>query len=1122
MRTITFFLAGFFIIQWAGAVTVVNPPDPMISNPEEYYIENFSTGFGALYPQHPGNGVWRVENGKLMVQGVGSDPSIIAAPESEGRTFQDRSIHCDITVNEFEQSAMIVFGYTRDALDNDYFLCAGIYKGRWGIGYYPNEDTGEFALLKSFDYGTSSDPMFHWTYLNVKNPFVPDPDYPNETDGYGAVYHVRVDISENSVGLFVNNSELPYLKFIYDLIPSGAIGLLAEDSGTTDILFDNFKVTDLARSTPQEIASIPYEQNFDDPESALQNIRFSHRENWRMEVDGSGSGSLIVENLPSRKTAIAAFEGLTLNNNFQIDCTITFLSEHAVVSIFFPLRGLTGYSAGASRIAKMYIRTLSKWDEVSAHSFSNYSWGYLLNSGLQTHVPYDVTLRYENGLIRFFLNGQEVKRWADENDMLPAYLQGTLKQMVGLGCEYQTDDPNNGVRFDNFRVTNLTDEWIPSAKDVDLMAPEFKKSTNSIVDRLIEQYDNDPLSLYQYILNNIEMVPRVYWSGLRRSSDREITFFSNAEGTLWRKTGSSAGQSFALMSFLRSLDIPCRLVAGPITMRARDWNRLYNEEVHASDGTPVDPSVAFYRYKYWVEAMVEGDRVSLFPWLKFYETVNNPTLRLEDVLWAPSSSFPDRIGTWQDNMEEESVCVELIRKMLDPESEFFPKDSNSNLVWGTDQPIPILKNYIRNYLESIGSSYSVDQVGTLRKVQPTRVVSLTDRPAEILNAQPYAVITNIDTMFTTNESLAVCQATFKLRVEDTTGNGYLEQEFSAYDMLNDRITLTFIPYSGVYVEPKLKVEGAPIGVWRNNYPTYGTSHKIECTWYVHNPSTGLWEAKAAQKFRVGDVVNCFMDTGGVSPEMVDERYKRIMPVVNSLGTNSPPSNPTDSEFEPYWGSLLHLVQVKWSGYLNSAIAESEKLFNINHKLFYKPGFTTWNIENTGSSYFMGGLSIDEPSGYSSFNSISLSQDVYPRRSEENYSCFYHIISSSYEHQVFNDVFGSKTAGSTFKYLRQAQQQGGTVREINGYTDFDARRAEVQADLAALETHYGTTLDLYEDFDQFFTDSPYGYAWYPTVSVTDVNVRAVGWLLCAGSDTNGNFYGSNLSAQWIHTRFEPSE
>jgi hypothetical protein len=1112
-------IVALFFTQAVCAVTVATPADPMVTNLVTYYAESFSTNMGALYPQHPGNGVWNVQNGKLTVSGVGAVPSIIAAPESVERGYLNRSIHCDITVNAFEQSAMIVFGYCRDALGNDYFLCAGVYKGRWAIGYYPNEETGDFALLKAYDYGGSADPMFNWTSLNVEKP--------SGTDGYGIVYHVRLDISGNTVGLFVTNSELPYLKFAYDYIPSGAIGLLARDSSGETIEFDNFKVTDLARETPSEVVSIPYEQNFNDPAVALQDIRFSHRSNWQIEIDESGNGCLIAKNLTGSKTAIAAFEGLMLNNNFQVDCTITFLSESSIACIFFPLRGLAGYDAGSSWIGRMYIRTLSQYNEVTSYLNDNSSWGYLWNSGLQVNVPYDVTLRYEGGLVRFFLDGQEVKRWAWSNDMLPSDFSSNLRQMVGIGYEYHNEDgSNNGVKFDNFRVTNLADEWVPSTNDLSLTSLELKKSTNSIIDKLIDQYDDNPLSLYQYLLNDIETVPGVYGNGLRRVTDREALFFSNAESTLWRKSGSAAGQSFALMSILRSCNIPCRLMGGPVTMRVRDWNRLYNEEVHNTDGLPVDPATSIYRYQYWVEAQIGTNRVSLFPWLKFYETVNNPKLRLEDVLWAPSTNYPGRIGIWPDNAEEEPVSVELVRKMINPDSEFFPKDSNSNLVWGTDQPLPILKNYIRNYLESIGSSYSLDQVGSLRKIQPTAVADLTKQPPEILNAQPYAVIDVIGDQGNTNDALPVCRAKFKLRVEDTTGNGYLEQEFYAYDLLNNRIVLTFIPLGTISASgqatPVLRIEGVAGGVWRNTKPTYGTTSKMKITWYGLDIDENVWKAVALDTCRVGDVVNCFVDTGGVSREMVDERYKRLRPVINALGTNGPPSNPAALNFEPYWGSLLHLLQIKWSGYDHDAMTEADKLLSSNSRLYYRPGFTTWNIENQTNSYFMGGMDIDQKSGMASWAPISLSQDIVPGRTMDNWSRLNSIFRSSYEHQVFYDVFGSKTAGSTLKYLRQTQEQGGSVREIKGATDFATHQSQIQSELAALEASYGTSLNIYSDLQTFFTDSPYGHAWIPSISVTNLNMRSVGWMLDSGTDTNGVYQWSSKGGTWIHTTFEPSE
>ena len=1111
-------IVALFLTQAVCAVTVATPADPMVTNLVTYYTENFSTNMGSLYPQHPGNGTWSVQNGKLTVSGVGAVPSIIAAPESVERGYLNRSIHCDITVNAFEQSAMIVFGYCRDALGNDYFLCAGVYKGRWAIGYYPNEETGDFALLKAYDYSTSTEPMYYWTSLNVEKA--------DQADEYGVVYHVRLDVCGNTVGLFVNNSELPYLKFKYDYIPLGAIGLLARDSSGENIVFDNFKVTDLARETPSEAASIPYEQNFNDPAAALQDLRFSHRSNWRVEVDGSGNGSLIVQNLPPNyKTAIAAFEGVCLGKNVQIDCTITLLDENADACIFMPIRGLTGQAAGWFGKNGMYIGKLSKYSEIHAYTAENTIWGYQEHD-LKTNIPYAVTLRYINGLLQFFVNGKEVKRYDYVNDMLPSDISDNLKQMVGVGYAVFKTPPYVGAKFDNFRVTNLADEWVPSTNDLSLTSLELKKSTNSIIDKLIEQYDGDPLSLYQYLLNDIETVPALYSSGTRIATDREVVFFSNAESTLWRKSGSAAGQSFALMSFLRSCNIPCRLIGGPVTMRVRDWNRLYNEEMHNTGGVPVDPATSISRNQYWVEAQIGTNRVSLFPWLKFYETVNNPKLRLEEVLWAPSTNYPDRIGVWPDNAEEEPVSVELVRKMINPNSEFFLKDSNSNLVWGTDQPLPILKNYIRNYLEIIGSPYSLDQVGSLRKIKPTAVADLAARPPEILNAQPYAVIDAIGDQGNTNDALPVCRAKFKLRVEDTTGNGYLEQEFNAYDLLNNRIVLTFTPVGSIsssgQATPVLRIEGVAGGVWHNTKPTYGTTSKIKITWYGLDIDENVWKAVALDTCRVGDVVNCFVDTGGVSREMVDERYKRLRPVINALGTNGPPSNPAALNFEPYWGSLLHLLQIKWSGYDHDAMTEADKLLSSNSRLYYRPGFTTWNIENQTNSYFMGGMDIDQKSGMASWAPISLSQDIVPGRTMDNWSHFHSIIGSSYEHQVFYDVFGSKTAGSTLKYLRQTQSQGGSVREIKGADDFTAHQSQIQSELSAMEASYGTSLNIYSDLQIFFTDSPYGYAWIPSISVTNLNMRSVGWMLNSGTDTNGVFQWSSKGGTWIHTTFEPSE
>lgn len=1096
------FLASAGLAQIALSQRYDAPENLMPENPLELFSEDFTSGVkGDFYEQNPGEGVWSVIQGELVSESSGGFSALIA-PEISGRAYINRSIFCNVKVTHAEQVGMVALGYRIDMIGNAYFLCAGIYKGRWAIGYYPNEDTGAFALIKSYDYGPD--------YTTWRKPLL------NQS------YQLRLDVESDAIRLFVDDFPLPYLQIKFDTMPvSGGVGFVSGYHNGGSVTFDDFRITELVREAGQ-ISAFPFTETFDDPTS-FEGMAFSNPQSWYIE-----NGSLVLDD-PDDKCSFAFWEQVT-GENWEIEGDVTLGTSDSRAGFVFSIRGITGYLSAFIRHSPvanssyLYLGSASHWANDIDMGHHTYVPTFALNT------PHHLKVRCDNGSITFTVDDIYSRTCADyANDLLPS--SEPYQGFVGLK-NYSTQD-DGYAKFDNITVTPLvSEEWVPSNKDLILTEPEFSDDLDfNILEHILSQYEHSPERLYEYIANEIAYKPAwlsenaSYWT---TGSDH------TAAGVLWSGVGTDLEQSSALIALLRSCGIHCRYVRGSISVKAGDWSDLIGQKLKFNDGRPIpDENILTPNNRIWVQAYVNGKTIDLFPWFKTTSTANDACYSLNDVLREPTPQHPEWFGTW-DAPSDEPIAMELVRRCIYKDSDLYPLDANGRLLYGTDQPLDALQRFLRDKLENEGAYKHAGQIGVLRRINPCYISSLsTATPDQIIRAVPVELDNGL--FGESEENGPLFRTKVRVSISDESGNGLYEEDFSTYELFNKRLTLCFnnpVPLAQLTKNhralPVVRLEGEQRGLWLNNRPLYGTSSSdhnyLILEVKVYNPVLKTWDDPGSphwsQRVAVGQDVSIINQINPVSGDMLDYRLARYLETLSLLPDNSYPQEPSNVLYEPVVGNLLSYIGLK---YCQCRQNESSRFSEVGYVKHFDMGLSSRGFERGAGYYHPGYLSIDMRYLSGNWNAVDDDRNLFPMEAERNFKILSLLSGSAYEHGVFWDVMKSKDVGSSIKYLQMAIEQGGTVLEISK-DYFDANRSSVQNFLSVTESDFGQALDIFSDLDAFFDETPDGLVWVPSKSVTNKICRALGWLIvCDGYDAEtGNPKNSAYSGAFIKTKYEPQD
>jgi len=1093
-RSLICILSAVVWSHCASAIVYPAPTDKNNVDPVVYYQNSFSdNALELFYEQHPGHGSWDTTDGVLRYSGNDSGLSALIAQPDANLNFLNRSIHCEVKVETAAQIAMVAIGFRMDALGNSYFLCAGIYEGRWAIGYYPRDADGHFSIIKSFDY-----PGYYTTWRKPE---------------LHTRYNLRLDIEQDTIRLFVNGYEIPYLHYQFDLLPNnGGLGFVVLNSANRSVHFDNYTITELVRPVG-DLVPIPFVDYFSDA-SSFEKLRFTNPESWYIE-----NGELVLRN-PEPVASIAMYDQL-LGNDWEIECDVTLGTADTRAGLLFNCRGMTGYQnfrlrAKPSDPSGSYIywgRTGNDGNDIDRGVLES-------NPSLSLDRKYNLKVRCSAGSIEFYIDG---RLWRSEPDLwTPDRVDGEFRFCVGL--YNQSNSKQGWARFDNFKVTPLENAaWTPSDEDLRLDTPELSDDLDEkIVDRIYEQYEGSPERCYEYVANELHYQPLIYsegdgiyYSGLP---------FDNAASALWRKSGTDVAQSAALMALLRKAGIHCRFVMGDITMDAVDWGKLFGQKLRYSDGSFIeDDTWVKNKRLIWLQAYIDDTVVDLFPWLKFYEQLTDYKYTLDDVLRKPTSEHPEWFGSW-DAPDDEPISFEITRKCLNKHSDLFPRTPAGQYRYGTDQPIVILEKYIRDYLEEQSRGVTYDDIGAVERIEPQFVESLKEisYPA-ILKAVPDVLDAGL--FGPSGTEGPVYRAKVQLRIDDDAGEGYYEHEFSVYELFNKRLTLTFqnpVAMEQVHgshrAVPIVKLEGMPQGAWEGTMPRYGAGSAphnyctVKVRLYdavnaVYRDQLTLWSEKLA----VGSDIAIMLEMGAVTDGMYDYRLGKYQQIAKQLDGETFPQDPTDALYEPFYGNLLSLIGLRYfSGGSQSLL---ERLCGVQRKSDMQCGTSSRSIQAAAGFYYPGHLWMNIPFRAGSLVSIDPSKHYLPRGAERIEHQLSLLSGSAYEHGVYWDLFRSDDTGSAVKYLQDCTEQGGSILEVSK-SYFDSNTAHVQDFITLSESDYGEVVGIYDDVIEFFQGSPSGVVWLPSKSVTNSSVRALGWLMLADAEENGEFLENAFSAGFI--------
>ncbi|MBX9742119.1 MAG: hypothetical protein K2W99_01050, partial [Chthoniobacterales bacterium] len=153
-------------------------------------------------------------------------------------------------------------------------------------------------------------------------------------------------------------------------------------------------------------------------------------------------------------------------------------------------------------------------------------------------------------------------------------------------------------------------------------SPELK--SHSVLDKLVADYNNDPLALANYVLNEIELTDAIGYNTANTISDVSINpqgVSRDALGTYLEGEGSPIEQCGLLIYLLRKVGVPAAYV-----FPAHNQTLMFDEQLSkllrvqlrgAVDdlGNQKYPELIPINYP-WVAAYIDGKWVHLFPWLK--------------------------------------------------------------------------------------------------------------------------------------------------------------------------------------------------------------------------------------------------------------------------------------------------------------------------------------------------------------------------------------------------------------------------------------------------------------------------------------------------------------------------
>jgi len=668
-------------------------------------------------------------------------------------------------------------------------------------------------------------------------------------------------------------------------------------------------------------------------------------------------------------------------------------------------------------------------------------------------------------------------------------------------------------------------------------SPELRQ--HPVLDRLVQDFKNDPLQLAAFVINEIELTDPVGWSQV--SGDDAYPNYQSIDmtgvnrgalGTLLERQGSPVEQCALLVYLLRKAGYSAAYVWPTnnnlrlLDQRVSKLLQMQVQSAPAITGRPIFPGVLIPVDYPWVVLNIGTNRsVQIFPWLKDTEIIEG--LRLYDYL---PTNYTSGYSWVRDYVLGNTNLLNLDSEVNSPSS-LFPK-------------------YVARCLQTNG--LSLDDVG-IRAVNRRRHYSSWNDlplPTALENQNQVAVVQNLSAPqpFLTN-----IFNTLQVRVfSGSTPSGSPVLDTGALRM-TDLHNRKFLLYTNTTTTLKLRLEGYRPGatgvsafnessltnIQELTYTLPSTNgFTVQLIHLRHRASQLGWQGFLATEefleitnnlpFGLADLAAIPINVGRVTPLMLRQHADQYAALERQRAANTS-FVPAIPDYQGTVAYLLGMGYFERIGRFNAALAGLHKVRQLS---VFEAGLSKLTARTQGGTPKVQGR-VDMPLHTTVLVANETSHpdlDEDPFTALQNYRWLSIAHQSAEEHEIINSTFEEKFAISTVRLLQLAQRRAtGSTKGVLELT----RNNYVSAGNSA-QTGWGTTLLKDQDPQMWSSITNVFENWdadYARVFITPGKVTnevgsyiGMGALIMLQDKSSGlisgNFAPNNGGAGVLHPDFTP--
>ncbi len=334
-----------------------------------------------------------------------------------------------------------------------------------------------------------------------------------------------------------------------------------------------------------------------------------------------------------------------------------------------------------------------------------------------------------------------------------------------------------GQSVEELRATNFLNNMslvltqsLDSLTNVDL-SPELRRHPK--LDRLVTDYDRDPVALANYVLNEV-LLSDAFTPGAASGILRSGGVRRGALATYMEGQGSPLEQCALLVYLMRRCQIPAGYVfptTGTLKLHQNSLERLFPFTVQVSGSTNgnilVDAEFPF------VAAYVDGQWRAIAPWLKDLEIQEG--LDITDYM-------PDRYRTGRDWAQGYlRYDMELMK-----------------LAVRTDTPTTLFPRYLKQMLKDNYVGLSLEDFGVRVRARKHHYSRWTDFPVPAVLAGTNIIIESLATVVQSQSSYSNLFESVQVDVTSTTNTSrkVTSGKFRLIDLHNRALQLWFVETNG--------------------------------------------------------------------------------------------------------------------------------------------------------------------------------------------------------------------------------------------------------------------------------------------------------------------------------------